>query len=101
MTGSRVLYFALSDHGPGYPKRTTLKGRRAFYAVLRSIADSTKGVHYADVGPSLAAKARELHKHHGIHTVYGDNGQESSSATSEALPSASAVRRVRRALRRV
>jgi hypothetical protein len=72
--GCRVLFYGLSEHGPDYPKGGTMKGRRALYAVLKSIAGSLKGVHYVDLGSSVAAKAHALKKQHELHTIYGDAG---------------------------
>jgi lysophospholipase L1-like esterase len=70
--GGRVLYFGLTEHGPGYPKTDTLEKRREYYGILREIAEGMDGVHYADIGPSLAVKARVLKEQCELHTVYGD-----------------------------
>ncbi len=73
-TGCQVLFFALSEGGPDYPKTDTLPARKTYYAVLREIAESTDGVHFEDLGPPLAAKARALHAQCALHTIYGDGG---------------------------
>lgn len=72
--GSQVLFFAVSQHGPDYPKGDTLEGRNAYYAILRQIAEDHPGVYYADIGPSLASKARALRRQSEFHTLYGDTG---------------------------
>jgi len=72
--GAQVLFFGLSEHGPDYPKADTLMGRRAFYSALEAIAAEVDGVHYVDIGPRLAAKARLLREHSEWHTIYGDGG---------------------------
>jgi len=72
--GAEVLFFGISEHGPDYPKAETLEARRAFHDVLSDIAAEIVGVHYADIGPSLAAKAAALREQSDFHTLYGDNG---------------------------
>jgi len=72
--GAQVLFFGLSQQGPDYPKADTLPARRAFYDILDGIARSTAGVHYVDIGPPLAAKARILKRQSEWHTIYGDGG---------------------------
>jgi lysophospholipase L1-like esterase len=74
--GGQVLFFGLSEQGPDCPaeKLKTVEGRRAYYAVLADIAGSVKRVHYVDVGPAVAAKARLLKEQHELHTIYGDGG---------------------------
>ncbi len=72
--GAEVLYFGLGEHGPDYPKADTLEARRGYYDILSEIASSLPGVHYADLGPLLAAKARALRDQASCHTLYGDNG---------------------------
>jgi len=72
--GGQVLFFGLSEHGPDYPKTESMDGRRKLYDILCDIAASTAGVHYADIGPRLAAKARILRQQCELHTIYGDNG---------------------------
>lgn len=71
---ANVLFFALGEHGPDYPKPDTMDSRRRFYDILAEIASDMEGVHYADIGPSLAAKARLLREQSELHTIYGDNG---------------------------
>ena len=72
--GAKVLFFGISEHGPDYPKEETLPARRAYYNVLAGIATEIKGVHYADIGPRMAAKARHLREQYEGHTIYGDAG---------------------------
>jgi hypothetical protein len=74
--GGQVLFLGLSEQGPDCPesKVKSIEGRRALYAVLSDIAATVKGVHYADIGPAIASKARLLKAQHELHTVYGDNG---------------------------
>jgi lysophospholipase L1-like esterase len=72
--GARILFWGMSDCGPDYPKADTMEGRRAFYAILSEIAEGTDGVHYADIGPRVAEKARILKQQSECHTIYGDNG---------------------------
>ncbi len=72
--GAQVLFWGLSDCGPDYPKADTMEGRRAFYAMLREIAEGTDGAHYADIGPRVAEKAGILKQQSECHTIYGDNG---------------------------
>ncbi|MFW6189055.1 MAG: SGNH/GDSL hydrolase family protein [Planctomycetota bacterium] len=72
--GARVLFWGISEHADDYPKADTMPGRRAFYDILADIASGTDGVRYADIGPSLARKARLLRQQSECHTIYGDNG---------------------------
>ncbi|HUT33467.1 MAG TPA: SGNH/GDSL hydrolase family protein [Planctomycetota bacterium] len=72
--GAKVLFFGLSEHGPDYPKADTQDARRAFYDILSDIAEHVAGVHYADIGPSLAAKAAALREQSEYHTLYADGG---------------------------
>jgi len=72
--GAEVLFFGLSEHGPDYPKAHTLPARRALYDILAGIAADIDGVHYADIGPSLAAKAAALRAQSHYHTLYADAG---------------------------
>jgi lysophospholipase L1-like esterase len=71
---SQVLFFGVSEQGPDYPKPETLPARRAFYQILAEIAAATKRVHYVDIGPRLATKARSLREQYEGHTLYGDTG---------------------------
>lgn len=72
----QVLFFGLAEHGPDYPpdKVESMDKRREFYGILQSIAQSTEGVHYVDVGPGLASRARTLKEQHELHTIYSDAG---------------------------
>jgi hypothetical protein len=69
-----VLFFGIGEHGPDYPKAHTLPARRALYDILRDVAAEIDGVHYADIGPSLAAKAAALLEQSDYHTLYADGG---------------------------
>ena len=70
--GAEVLFLGLSEHGPNYPKADTQDARQAFYGILRDIAAGGGGVHYADLGPSLAAKAVALREQSEYHTLYAE-----------------------------
>ena len=74
--GGQVLYFGLSECGPDYPERKvqSMDGRKTMYAVLEEIAAGMDGVHYVDIGPSVAAKAKVLKTQSELHTIYGDGG---------------------------
>jgi len=72
--GAEVLFVGFSEQGPDYPKADTLDARRAFYDILSGIAAQVGGVHYADIGPSLAAKAAALREQSEYHTIYADGG---------------------------
>lgn len=72
--GAEVLFFGLSEQGPDYPKADTLAARRAYYGILGEIAAGIDGVHYADIGPALAAKAAALREQSAYHTLYADGG---------------------------
>jgi len=71
---AEVLFVGFSEHGGDYPKAETLEARRAFYGILDEIATETAGVHYADIGPALAAKANALRAQSEYHTLYADGG---------------------------
>lgn len=73
-TNCQVLYFAISECGPDYPNADKFPGRRAYYDILRDIADNTEGVHYIDIGPNVAKKAIQLKELHELHTIYSDGG---------------------------
>ncbi len=71
---AQVLFWGMSEHGPDYPKAETMDERRVFYGILCDIASALEAVHYVDVGPRVAAKARALREQSECHTIYGDNG---------------------------
>lgn len=74
--GGQVLFFGLGEAGPDYPesKAGSMDERRERYAIMKRIAAGMDGVHYVDLGPSIAAKARMLKQQHELHTIYGDEG---------------------------
>ena len=70
----QVLFFGLGERGPDYPEADGVDERGRYYAVLKDIAAAVKGVHYVDLGPSIAQKARVLKGQHELHTICGDGG---------------------------
>ncbi len=72
----QVLFFGLGDAGPDYPesKARSMGERRKYYATMERLATEMDHVHYVDIGPSVAAKARILRQQHELHTIYGDEG---------------------------